>query len=231
MQDTRRQISPKIPRGEVRRRELLAEAARVLLRDGLDGCSMDLIAAEAGASKATLYRHFGDRHGLVVEAVQYLCAEFIADVDREPPVKSDLRAGLTAILQHLVNVLSKPDHPAFFRLIVLGSQRDPAIGRTWLEHGPLVWHAMLRRVFEVQRAKGGIPADADYTHCPEMLFDAVFADMIVRTAVLGEEREARQSDPRYLQRLVDSVVANIEKPKSQCPGDESISGEHRFTGA
>lgn len=210
MPETRRQISPKIPRGEVRRRELLSEAARVLLRDGIDGCSMDLIAAEAGASKATLYRHFGDRHGLVVEVVQYLCEDFIGDVDREPPAGADLKAGLTAILEQLINVLSKPDHPAFFRLIMAGSQRDPSIGRTWMEHGPIVWHAMLRRVFEEQRAKGGIPADADYTHCPEILFDAVFADMIVRTAVLGEEREARKSHRRYLERLVDSVVATVD---------------------
>lgn len=198
-------VSRKV-RGEARRRELLAEAARILLRDGLDGASMDLIASEAGASKATLYRHFGDRDSMVAEVVRHLCADFIADVDRDPPPGSDLRAGLRAILLQLVRVLAKPRHPDFFRLIVLGARRDPAIGEAWYRNGPLVWREMLARVFAQQIACGAIPADGDYADYPEMLFDAVFADMIIHTAVLGPDAVIGREPGRYLDKLLDAVL-------------------------
>lgn len=48
---------------EIRRRELLEAADRVVLRDGPQA-SMNAIAAEAGITKPILYRHFGDKGGL-----------------------------------------------------------------------------------------------------------------------------------------------------------------------
>jgi AcrR family transcriptional regulator len=47
-----------------RRDELLDAALQVVRRDG-PGASMDRLAAEAGVTKPILYRHFGDRNGLV----------------------------------------------------------------------------------------------------------------------------------------------------------------------
>lgn len=207
-----RPLLAKIPRGEVRRRELLVEAARIFLRDGLDGASMDLIAAETGSSKATLYRHFGDRHGLVVKVVEFLCADFLADIDLAPAPGLDLRAGLMRILMQLAFVLSKPDHPAFFRLITAGTARDPAIGLAWHEHGPKLWHRRLREVFDLCQGRGELPANAGITDLPEILFDAVFADMIIRTAILGDTDPRAPEPGRYIARLVGSVIAGCAQP-------------------
>lgn len=46
-----------------RRRQLLAAAERVVMRQGPDA-SMNAIAAEAGVTKPIIYRHFGDKGGL-----------------------------------------------------------------------------------------------------------------------------------------------------------------------
>jgi AcrR family transcriptional regulator len=48
---------------ELRRKQLLEAADRVVLRDG-PNASMNAIAAEAGITKPILYRHFGDKGGL-----------------------------------------------------------------------------------------------------------------------------------------------------------------------
>lgn len=50
--------------GEPRREQLLNAADRVIQREG-PGASMNAIAAEAGITKPILYRHFGDRNGLI----------------------------------------------------------------------------------------------------------------------------------------------------------------------
>jgi AcrR family transcriptional regulator len=47
-----------------RREELLDAAVEVIRRDG-PAVSMEVIAAEAGVTKPIVYRHFGDRSGLV----------------------------------------------------------------------------------------------------------------------------------------------------------------------
>ncbi|MDH6127817.1 TetR family transcriptional regulator [Kitasatospora sp. GP82] len=56
--------APNPPTGEPRREQLLNAADRVVQRDG-PGASMNAIAAEAGITKPILYRHFGDRNGLI----------------------------------------------------------------------------------------------------------------------------------------------------------------------
>jgi AcrR family transcriptional regulator len=47
------------------RERILCAAARLIDRHGIDGVSMDDVAAEAGVGKGTLYRRFGDRGALL----------------------------------------------------------------------------------------------------------------------------------------------------------------------
>ena len=205
---------PRIPRGKTRRREILVEAARIFLRDGLDRTSMDVIATEAGTSKATLYRHYGDKHGLVVAVVEFLCEHFTADVEKPSMPGNDLRTELRCILMQLVHVLMKPDHPKFFRLIVAGSARDPAIGRAWNDHGPGLWHRMLAEVFANRQKAGELSPDADYSALPEMLFDAVFARMIIRTAIIRPLPSDEVSADAYIEAQLDAILTGL------CPGPD-----------
>lgn len=46
------------------RRALLCAAQRILTESGVEGLSMDRVAAEAGVGVGTVYRRFGDRSGL-----------------------------------------------------------------------------------------------------------------------------------------------------------------------
>jgi AcrR family transcriptional regulator len=66
---------------EERRRELLEAADRVVLRDG-PGASMNAIAAEAGITKPILYRHFGDRDGLIAVIAERFATGLIGEIDQ-----------------------------------------------------------------------------------------------------------------------------------------------------
>jgi AcrR family transcriptional regulator len=60
------------------RREFLLQAAlRVIRRDG-PLASMDAMAAEAGITKPILYRHFGDREGLMSAVAARFAGELVA---------------------------------------------------------------------------------------------------------------------------------------------------------
>ena len=47
------------------REALLAAAARLVERHGVDGVTMDSVAAEAGVGKGTVFRRFDSREGLM----------------------------------------------------------------------------------------------------------------------------------------------------------------------
>ena len=53
---------------EQRRRELVEDTLRAIRKHGA-GVGMDEIAAQAGTSKTVIYRHFGDRAGLIAAAI------------------------------------------------------------------------------------------------------------------------------------------------------------------
>jgi AcrR family transcriptional regulator len=62
------------PREDGVRTRLLDHTLRVLLRDGYRRFSMNAVATSAKASKETLYRHFGDKTGLLRAALVRLAA-------------------------------------------------------------------------------------------------------------------------------------------------------------
>ena len=62
-----------------RRDELLDAAVRVIQREGPQ-VSMDVMAAEAGITKPILYRHFGDKGGLVTAVAERFVGRLMADM-------------------------------------------------------------------------------------------------------------------------------------------------------
>ena len=69
------------------RERILGAVARLVDERGIDGVSMDDVAAEAGVGKGTLYRRFGDRWTLLRAIIEEPEREFQETVIRgEPPL-------------------------------------------------------------------------------------------------------------------------------------------------
>ncbi|PPF79762.1 TetR family transcriptional regulator [Subtercola sp. Z020] len=70
----------------VRNRALILSAARRLLAErGVDGLTMDGLAAEAGVGKGTVFRRFGSRNGLMLGLMDEIEADFQARFIGGPP--------------------------------------------------------------------------------------------------------------------------------------------------
>jgi AcrR family transcriptional regulator len=69
------------------RERILCAVARLVDERGIDGVSMDDVAAEAGVGKGTLYRRFGDRWSLLRALIEEPEREFQEELIRgEPPL-------------------------------------------------------------------------------------------------------------------------------------------------
>lgn len=107
-----------------RREELLDAADRIVRRDG-PAASMATIAAEAGITKPILYRHFGDRAGLVAALGARFAAELMneltASLARADDGGADPRTVLTETISAFVAFIE--NDPEMYRFV---AQRLPA---------------------------------------------------------------------------------------------------------
>ena len=108
-------------RGEHARRRVLAAALDVLAESGMPGFTIESVARRAGASKATLYRHWPSASALLVDAMD---AEFrpVPDV-----ATGDVRADLVAVLDTAVAMFGRPPFPELMAAFMDAAERDPAL--------------------------------------------------------------------------------------------------------
>jgi AcrR family transcriptional regulator len=87
------------PRPSAVRERILATASKLFYRNGVHAVGVDLVVAESGIAKTSLYRHFGNKDGLVAAFLEGEDADFwrqwdaIADRFRDDP-KGELAAYL-----------------------------------------------------------------------------------------------------------------------------------------
>ncbi|WP_405019516.1 TetR/AcrR family transcriptional regulator [Kitasatospora sp. NBC_00070] len=108
---------------EPRREQLLNAADRVVQRDG-PGASMNAIAAEAGITKPILYRHFGDRTGLIRALTERHTSGLLAAVRAALNEPLERRDRVEHVLDvYLAGIESRPQ---VYRLLTHPESGDPA---------------------------------------------------------------------------------------------------------
>lgn len=140
-----------------KRRAILEAATTAFLNNGYLGTSMDEIAARAGVSKQTVYKHFADKERLFVEIVTNTVNE-ISDAVYEEVLNladsGDIEADLRDLARRLLEGVMQPRLLQLRRLVIGEASRFPALGRTFYERGPGRTIAALATAFERLAARG-----------------------------------------------------------------------------
>ncbi|MEQ8690348.1 MAG: TetR/AcrR family transcriptional regulator [Pseudomonadales bacterium] len=98
---TRLPAKPRRRLNAAERKENLLQGAQEIIRDrGLEGLTMESLAAHVGVNKALPYRHFGNRDDVLIALYKYenekFDARLAALIDDAPDFEAKLRALLTA---------------------------------------------------------------------------------------------------------------------------------------
>lgn len=123
-----------VPRGERRRDQISDIAESVFFERGYAETTMQLIAERAGASKETLYRHFGCKEALFSEVVRRRSARMMGGEEGElsgPP-----KQALLGLALRLLRYLGEADSICLYRVVVAESPREPDLGRIFYAQGP-----------------------------------------------------------------------------------------------
>ncbi|MDN5915671.1 MAG: TetR/AcrR family transcriptional regulator [Pseudonocardia sp.] len=127
------------PPSERKRAAVLEAATEVFLREGFAGTSVDVVAAEAGVAKQTVYSHFGGKEALFLEVLH--AARTGGRPGGTPPRLGWVDAvDLPGVLvefgaSHLALTLS-PRVAALRRLMIAELARRPELREMWNRGGP-----------------------------------------------------------------------------------------------
>ncbi|MFI0512459.1 TetR/AcrR family transcriptional regulator [Streptomyces sp. WSLK1-5] len=166
-----------------RKRQAIIDAAlSAFLEEGYGGSSVNRIAASAGVSITTLYRHFDSKDDLFVAVIQEACGTGTRTADPQwltlPPLEGLTEAGFE-LLQHILT----EEQLGLFRVVARDAQRFPALGRRYQQD------VLGNRVALFTRHLSNWPADlrAKVGHPTRaaQVFSALLQAEIVETALLG----------------------------------------------
>jgi AcrR family transcriptional regulator len=138
-----------IPRGRPRSKEvdraILDAALRLMEREGYARMSMELVAAEAGVTKATIYRRYSGKEELASAAIADLRER------RAPRATGDAYADLVAELRHFRRGIERPNGMAMLGTVLAEERHVPDLLAHFRREVVLPRRARLRAI--LQRAE------------------------------------------------------------------------------
>ncbi|TVQ18618.1 MAG: TetR/AcrR family transcriptional regulator [Leptolyngbya sp. DLM2.Bin15] len=128
----------------LKRAQILQGALEIFLRQGYEGTSMDRVAAAAGVSKITIYKHFEDKEGLFTALIEQVTAQRFNQVFGTISLDDHPDQVLRQIAQKFLALLAVDDeYVAFLRLIIGESGRFPALAQLFIRSLPQkVWRSL-----------------------------------------------------------------------------------------
>ena len=181
-----------------KRLSILDAAANVFCREGFAGANIDLIAAEAGVSRQTVYNHHGDKEKLFVSVVRDITERTNAGVFETlsafPDKPDDLESDLVDFAVKLNgNCICNRDGKFLRKLIQAEGERYPELFAGWREHGPgKTWAALAARFARLAHA-GFLDLD-DPDVAARQFLALINADLQVAMALGDQPSEERLRD-------------------------------------
>lgn len=191
-----KRTGPGRPRRAEAETTILRATLELLAQHGLEGLSMEAVAARAGVGKATIYRRWPSRKEMVAAALRSLTTDI--EIPDTGSVRDDLIALLRAFQHTTLRSLPEPLRP---RLIAL-TLTNPDLMQIFLANVFLPRRAALLNVLERGKARGELRSDLDINLAFMMIHGPMF-----QLSLLGETEAIR--DPDTPARLVDAVLAGI----------------------
>jgi AcrR family transcriptional regulator len=193
--------SPGRPRSERAEKAILDATLALLAEHGVEGFSMEAVAARAGVGKATIYRRWSRKEALIVHALARL-----TEIAR-PPASGNLRDDLVAHVDLLRRRTTDPVAGRILPRVLSVAADHQEISDLYKQY---VVTPRVERIAELLRraqTSGELPADLDVALTVDMLTGPVLAR---KWLPLTGSRPLTRAQ---LERIVDTVLAGITAPR------------------
>lgn len=118
-----------------RRKQILKSAIRVFARETYHGATTKGIAEEAGITEALIYRYFGSKRALFIEAIVHTSERLVTGLERELDRNRDKPfAALANCFQYYTTVLERNEEMAKMIFLVMSELDQQDIRETYLPY-------------------------------------------------------------------------------------------------
>lgn len=163
------------PRSEEARRQVLTTTLELLAASGVDGLTIEAVAARSGVAKTTIYRHWDDRSALITDAVRS-CLPHIPNPDT-----GSLRGDLHTIFEHIARAEMEGPVGAVMPSLMEAVQRDPALAQLKRD---VVTERERPVVDAIERAQARGELDPELDR--QLVYEAVVGPIVFRKVVRRE---------------------------------------------
>jgi AcrR family transcriptional regulator len=187
-------------------RALVLDATLALLADDATGFTIPRVAARAGVHETSIYRRWGTREALIMDAVS-------TRINAEIPVPDtgSLRGDLLASLGSSAALLTSPLGRQFLRAAAVAPDSTSELRQAY-------WPGRFERaaiIFERAIARGEIAALVDATLASELLIAPLYFRLLVSHAPI---------DDALIERLIDLLLRGIPAATA---GTQTETGERQ----
>ncbi|MBY6050004.1 TetR/AcrR family transcriptional regulator [Vannielia litorea] len=199
------------PMGEIKRGrkfdQVLEGARKIFLADGFEGASVDLIAKEAGVSKATLYSYFPDKGLLFMEVATCECQRqaeaAVTEIDPSRPVRDVLRLVAERMQGFMLSDLGK----GMFRICVAESGRFPELGQEFYKYGPRFVRDSIVPFLQNAQERGELAGIEDFELSAYQFMELCKAEVWVKCLMGLEDEFTEEKRKKVIDSAIDMFMA------------------------
>ena len=144
------------PLDEAKAALIRVAAAGLFMEHGYEGTSLDAIAARAGVSKLTIYRHFGGKEELFAAVLRAKCEEMLGDIPELPATHIDAESALLGVGYAFVTLVTDPGPIAAHQLVARERHRVPGLAQLYFDNTVAVTSRRIARLVEALRNRGDL---------------------------------------------------------------------------
>ncbi len=213
--------SPRLP-GRERRRQIIEAAAALFSRKGFGGTTTREVAAAAGISEPTIFKHFAtkeDLYAAIIEAKTQ--TEAILEGAALPAQRGD-DAGVLRALAHEITARTQTD-PTLFRLLLFSALEGHALS-------DMFFRSRVKRVDEflsryiAERMKAGVFRSVDPLQAAWNFIGMVAYHLLYRE-IFRQKAPAHLTTDRAIDAMVDLFLAGL---RQNAPGGDAVRTRQRL---
>jgi TetR/AcrR family transcriptional regulator, mexJK operon transcriptional repressor len=202
-----------LTRAEKKRDQIRTAAKDLFLRSGFQGTSTDAIAAQAGVSKETVYRHYARKEELFMDVVRLLTTERLhleqwTERSTEPTSEADLRMRLQAIAQQVLETMVQPEYQAIARLLLAEVPRFPELGPLFRQTIPEPATKAFLTLLRQGQAQGVVRQHIDLPLIGRVFFSTLLSYGVL-DGLLSQTQTPHLPEASVIETFVDQIMQMV----------------------
>ena len=185
------------------RGELILEAAKTLfLKHGYEQTSLEMIIAQAGGSRRSIYHEFGNKQGLLMSVIHQQVSIHTSTIASIKLTQLAPRDALKEMCFRFVKGLTSGTVMSLFRLAIQMVPNHPEIGKLIYEKGPLRGLQPLTDYLMQLDKKGVLTLNEPY-FATQMLIEMVKGGLHFKVLLLPNENISDEFIHQHIDKAVD----------------------------